>query len=138
MPALDIVHHAVKNALIKDGWAITDDPYTLRYGEEVLYVDLAAERRLAAERNGIKIAVEIESFVRPSPIADFEQALGQYMFYLMTLEQLDPERKLYLGIAAQVYRTLFQRDLIDRAVQRFQLALVIVELETEEVVEWIN
>ncbi|MEB3342500.1 element excision factor XisH family protein [Okeania sp.] len=27
MPKLDIIHNYVKNALIKDGWIITDDPY---------------------------------------------------------------------------------------------------------------
>jgi len=26
MPALDLYHDTVKNALIKDGWTITDDP----------------------------------------------------------------------------------------------------------------
>ncbi|MFN7462557.1 MAG: element excision factor XisH family protein, partial [Pseudanabaena sp.] len=27
MPAKDVYHDAVKNALIKDGWVITADPY---------------------------------------------------------------------------------------------------------------
>lgn len=27
MPKLDLIHNAVKNALIKDGWMITDDPF---------------------------------------------------------------------------------------------------------------
>jgi hypothetical protein len=34
MPAKDRIHHAVKNALIKDGWTITHDPYRLEVGEE--------------------------------------------------------------------------------------------------------
>ncbi|MBI4673133.1 MAG: XisH family protein [Chloroflexi bacterium] len=138
MPALDVIHHAVKNARIKDGWTITDDPYTLRYGADILYVDLAAERRLAAERDGVKIAVEIESFVRPSPLLDFELALGQYMLYSTALEKLAPERKLFLAVTDQVFKTLFQRELIESAIQRFRLALVIVALEAEEVVQWIN
>ncbi len=29
MPAKDIYHDAVKNALIKDGWTITADPYPI-------------------------------------------------------------------------------------------------------------
>ncbi len=32
MPARDKVHDIVKNALIKDGWTITDDPLTLKFG----------------------------------------------------------------------------------------------------------
>ena len=32
MPAKDTCHDAVKNALIKDGWTITADPYYLEFG----------------------------------------------------------------------------------------------------------
>ncbi|MFN9607358.1 MAG: element excision factor XisH family protein, partial [Pseudanabaena sp.] len=27
MPKLDFIHNSVKNALIADGWKVTDDPY---------------------------------------------------------------------------------------------------------------
>ncbi len=49
--ARDKIHSAVKNALIKDGWTITDDPYYLKNkdGSLTLEVDLAAERTIAAE-----------------------------------------------------------------------------------------
>ncbi|MCP5029653.1 MAG: fatty-acid synthase, partial [Actinomycetia bacterium] len=30
MPAKDLYHDVVKNALVKDGWEITHDPLTLR------------------------------------------------------------------------------------------------------------
>jgi hypothetical protein len=42
MPKLDIIHNAVKNALIKDGWIITDDPYIIEYRKTKLYADLGA------------------------------------------------------------------------------------------------
>ena len=32
MPAKDIYHDNCKQALIKDGWTITHDPYLLRWG----------------------------------------------------------------------------------------------------------
>jgi hypothetical protein len=34
MPAKDIYHDHVKEALEKDGWTITDDPYKLEYGKK--------------------------------------------------------------------------------------------------------
>lgn len=46
MPAKDIYHDTVKNALIKDGWNITNDPYILTIGRKDLFVDLAAEKLL--------------------------------------------------------------------------------------------
>ena len=31
MPQRDLYHENVKNALIKDGWTITDDPFRIQY-----------------------------------------------------------------------------------------------------------
>ena len=63
MPAKDPYHHAVKNALLKDCWTITADPYLIKYEDAELYADLAAEKLIAAERQGQKIVVEIKSFI---------------------------------------------------------------------------
>ncbi len=138
MPALDIIHHAVKNALVRDGWTITADPFRIDFGKDTVYIDLAGERRLAAERNGVKIAVEIESFIGRSQLHDFEVALGQYMFYLSILERMDPTRKLYLAISKDVHEQLFRRDIVELATERYRLQVVVVNLQQEEVVAWIN
>ncbi|MEA5468636.1 element excision factor XisH family protein [Spirulina sp. 06S082] len=61
MPAKDVYHQPVKNALIRDGWTITDDPYFIQYEDAELYADLAAEKPIAAERQSKKIVVEIIS-----------------------------------------------------------------------------
>jgi hypothetical protein len=39
MAQRDSIHSAVKQALVKDGWEITDDPYVITYGERFLFVD---------------------------------------------------------------------------------------------------
>ena len=58
--AKDIFHQQVKNALIKDGWIITDDPLTLRISEAIkVQIDLEPENAIAAEPDTEKIAVEI-------------------------------------------------------------------------------
>jgi hypothetical protein len=98
MSAKDIIHDAVKNALIKDGWVITHDPFTIRYKDAKLFADLAAERTLAAEKVGRKILIEIKSFVGPSPFHDLKIALGAYQLYLPMLEELAIEHKLYIAI----------------------------------------
>jgi hypothetical protein len=81
MPAKDIYHNTVKNALTKDGWTITHDPLRLPWGPKDLYVDLGAEHLLGAVQGERKIAVEIKSFVGPSLVTDLEHALGQYILY---------------------------------------------------------
>jgi hypothetical protein len=40
MPAKDRDRENVRNALIKDGWTITDDPLHLKYGKKDMYVYL--------------------------------------------------------------------------------------------------
>ena len=37
MPARNIYHNGVRNALLKDGWTITHDPLRLRWGGKDLY-----------------------------------------------------------------------------------------------------
>jgi hypothetical protein len=44
MPQYDLYHDTVKNALIKDGWVITDDPFTIEFKGVYLYADLSAEK----------------------------------------------------------------------------------------------
>nr|WP_313898253.1 element excision factor XisH family protein [Nodosilinea sp. LEGE 07298] len=68
MPARDLYHDAVRVALEKDGWTITDDPLILTIGLRSVFVDLGAEKLIAAERGTEKIAVEVKSFLSPLPL----------------------------------------------------------------------
>jgi hypothetical protein len=76
MPAHDVFHDAVKQGLIKEGWTITDDPLLLEFGFLNLYIDLAAEKVLAAEKGNERIAVEIKTFLGPSLVTDFHCRAG--------------------------------------------------------------
>lgn len=42
MSRRDNIHNIIKQAIIKDGWIITNDPYVISYGERFLFIDLAA------------------------------------------------------------------------------------------------
>lgn len=138
MPKLDIIHDAVKNALMKDGWIITDDPYVIQYRRTTLYADLGAERPMAAERNGQKLVVEVKSFVGASKIQDLKEALGQYDIYRYLLEETAPERKLYVAVSTVAHNTFFKQDVIQLILNRHQLPLIIVDIEAEEIRQWIN
>jgi hypothetical protein len=81
MSAKDIFHETVKKALQKEQWVITADPLKFKYGNVNFQIDLGAEKVLAAERQGEKIAVEIKSFLNPSAVTDFYAALGQFLSY---------------------------------------------------------
>ncbi|EDN70252.1 fdxN element excision controlling factor protein [Beggiatoa sp. PS] len=136
MPAKDIIHDAVKSALIKDGWKITHDPYTIRYEEVTAYADLGAEFILAAEKESCKIVVEIKSFISKSPLSDLKVALGQFEIYKSFLEVTTPERQLYIATSSRVYENLFNQKAYQLIIQKYQIPLLIVNLETEDIVKW--
>src|SRR5437016_3450439 len=99
MSARNIYHGAVVRALTADGWTITHDPLRLSFGGRDLFVDLGAERAtVAAERDGRRIAVEIQSFLTPSVVHDLEVAVGQYEIYRALLGEQDPDRVLWLAV----------------------------------------
>lgn len=127
MPAKDIYHNAVRFALVKDGWEILAEDYTLEYGGDRLYVDIAAEKSIAAEKQGQKILVEVKSFLGRSFINDLEQAVGQYVVYRDILLETASNFKLYLAITQGTYKSYFQRQLTQMIINRNQVKLLIVD-----------
>lgn len=138
MPARDIYHNTVKNALIKDGWTITHDPLRIRLARgRNLFVDLGAERLLAAERGTQKIAVEVKSFTRPSDMKDLEEAVGQFVLYAQLLKRYYPEYVLYLAVSEDIGKSVFEEEagqiLIDDGIIR----LMTFDPSQEVVIRWI-
>ena len=136
MPPPDMIHNSVKRALIRDGWTITADPFTISYEEITLFADLAAERPLAAERGNEKIVVEVKSFVGRSPVNDLKLALGQFVLYAGFLEISAPDHKLYLAVSDTVYSAVFEQKAVQVIVRRYRLPVIVVNIDTEEIVAW--
>ena len=137
MPAKDIYHNVVVQALTKDRWTITDDPLRLQWGSRDLYVDLGAEQLLAAEKDSRKIAVEIKSFISASPVADLETVLGRYILYQDILARLDPERILYLAIRQEVFLDLFTEPIGKVLLENNRLRLLVFDPEQGAIAQWI-
>ncbi len=138
MPAKDIHHNAVRFALVKDGWEILTEDYTLEYGGDRLYVDIAAEKSIAAEKQGRKILVEVKSFLGKSFVNDLEQAVGQYIVYRDILLEKELDFQLYLAITKGTYKSYFQRNLTQMVINRNQVNLLVVDSESEMIEQWID
>ncbi|MBC8151863.1 MAG: XisH family protein [Bacteroidetes bacterium] len=134
----DFYHQAARTALEKDGWLITDDPLDLTIGEVGLFADLGAERVIGAERGTEKIAVEIKSFLDQSPVSEFHKALGQYENYRLSLEELDPNRMLWLAVPDEAWNDFFQRPFIQKAIRRHDMGCLVFNPETKTLVQWIR
>jgi hypothetical protein len=138
MPAYDTFHEAVKRGLIKDGWTITDDPYAIEFGKIDMYIDLAAERMIAAERGNELIAVEIKSFLGPSLLTNFHSALGQFINYRTVLQHKDPGRSLYLAVPKSVHYEFFSHILVQEVVRNCAIQLIVFDPEEEVLEQWIK
>ncbi len=138
MPRDDIYHDAVKSALIKDGWTITDDPLTLEFEDLQLFADLGAEKPLAATKGTRYIVVEIKTFGGASPISELQKAMGQYDMYRSLLKQLSPQRELYLAVDIAAYQLLFERVSVQYIVADAQMKVIVFEPESQEILQWIS
>ena len=138
MPQRDRIHDAVKNALVKDGWTITADPFSMRYEELRVMADLAAEKSLLAERGTESIVVEIKTFGGRSFVRELEMALGQYFLYERILARLQLPHRLYLATSQIAYDAFLVADGARAMLQDGTVSLIVVNLEQERVTQWIE
>ncbi|AFZ46962.1 XisH protein [Cyanobacterium stanieri PCC 7202] len=136
MPAKDIYHDAIKNALIKDGWTITADPYPIKYEEVKLQADLAGEKTVSASKQGTQVVIEIKSFLSRSPMREFETALGQYLIYRTFLSLTHPDYEVYLAVGDRIYEKFFTRIAIKLILEKYQVLLLVVDISREEITQW--
>ena len=80
--------------------------------------------------------VEIKSFVKRSPVQDVRDSLGQYLMYRTYLAQIEPDRKLYMAASVRAYRNVFTLQAVQFLVQQFTIAIIVVDIEREEVIAW--
>ncbi len=138
MPAKDVFHDPFVHALRNDGWTITHDPLTIPYGKTEVLMDIGAELLLGAERDGKRIAVEIKSFIKPSPIQDLKEAIGQFALYTDALADFpaQSDRTLYLAIREETYNELFREETGQRLIQRGRVRLIVFDPVQEMILLW--
>ena len=134
--ARDKYHDLVKQALMKEGWTITDDPFEINTLIADLEVDLGAEKIIAAEKGVEKIAVEIKSFLSKSWLHDFYKAVGQFGFYNLAIAAGENDRVLYLAMPESAYNFLF-RDPIAQELSRINnMRFIVFSIENRNIKSW--
>src|SRR5258707_5974543 len=107
MPARDHFHDTVKRALIKDGWLITDDPFTVLLLERFLYIDLRTEKGT----ENLAILVEIKGFEIASQIEALAAAIGKYNLYQSALDITNVIERLYLAVPLAAFHGIISETL---------------------------
>jgi hypothetical protein len=135
MPQIDRCHTQVENALKKAGWTLIHPPQTLYIEFRYLLVDIEARR----EQNGTQkhiLFAEVKCF-RQNTTNELFTAIGQYIIYQASLDSENDATPLYLAIPKTAYDTIFTKT-IRAAIQQHRIKLLVVDLEKEEISQWIE
>ena len=100
--------------------------------------DLGAEKVLIAEKGLTKIAVEVKSFLNPSPINDFHTALGQYETYLDVLEMKQIDRIMYLAMPYATHTFLSTKEYFRYMTKKRKVKFILFVPETITIEKWIE
>jgi hypothetical protein len=110
LPALDRHHNTVKLALEKDGWTITDDPFT----------------------------VLILGFETSSQVEALAAAIGKYNLYQSALKLSQNTDNLYLAIPVEAFHGIISEPLGQELIEKHNVHLLIFDPDKEEIVQWIT
>jgi hypothetical protein len=136
--ARDLFHQDVKDALLKDGWLVTDDPLSFKIGKMQVQIDLGAERLIAAEKGTERIAIEIKTFGNLSFITALYEAVGKYIIYRNVLKRLRSDRILYLALPESIFNRFFEEDVIQDTVKEEKINLLLYNQTDKLITRWIK
>ena len=137
MPRLDDCHEQVVRALQKDGWVVRDKPLRIRTNLRAVHIDIEATRNTNGSSQHILLA-EIKCFPdRKSTTAELYIAVGQYVIYRAILAEANMAIPLYLAVPEIIYNTIFDST-VRGAISDNNIKMIIVNLETETITQWIE
>jgi hypothetical protein len=139
--AKDIIHYAIKDALLNDNWEVTNDPFTIDLDEDNTFfdIDLAAQKNeTTVFQNRSMLAIEIKSFAGASVIHAFHEALGQFLNYQAALDEQGLESELFLAISVRGWERLSAFKFIMRRIDQFNLKFIVVNIQDKKIEKWIR
>src|SRR4051812_14518573 len=129
---------AVKNALIKDGWTISHDPYLAPFLDGRESYEFASERPMGAERANERIVVEVRSCVGDYELDRFAAALGRYELSRYLVRKGGLDCSIWLAIPDLVYMSVLGMDGGRELQADLRLKLVVIDPFREQVWHWIE
>jgi XisH protein len=139
MPAIDSCEQNVVNALLKEGWEVVNRPYPIPWSPDLKYVFADFRIQSIEQPSRQLIVVEVKCFPNNRQmLAEFYGAIGQYLFYQTALEILQLDEPLFLAIPEVIYSGLFQFPIIQSIIRKVGVKLIVVNVDTEEVIRWLD
>lgn len=136
MPRYDSCHDQVINALRKVGWSVARKQFRLYADDRQVFVDLRANRGWNGNQQQI-LLVEIKCFPDPDDTTqELYTAFGQYILYRAVISELNIPAELYLAVPSHIFKDVFDPTAL-RATKDNRIQMVIINLETETIEQWI-
>lgn len=137
MPKFDQCHNQVVKALEADGWHLEAAPSKLYLSYRYGYVDL----RMSRGRNGRSeqiLLVEVKCFPdEKSTTRELYESVGQYLIYRAMIMELKYDYSLYLAVPQHIFNRIFDQAVM-RTITETRIKLVVIDLEAERVVQWVE
>jgi hypothetical protein len=137
VPAIDSCQKQVVNALGKDGWTIAPNPPYLDDQKTAIYIDIEATRPTNGSQEDRHIYVEVKCFPGHNATQELYIAFGQYIIYRAFLAQESITVPLFLAVPRTNYDERFH-PAIRKAIKDNQVKLIIVDIETGTIVQWLR
>jgi hypothetical protein len=135
--AFDVCHEQIVRALEKAGWRLESTPFKLAFEARTVYVDVQMSRGVDGSREQI-VLVEVKCFPdEHSTTRDLYTAIGQYLVYRAMLMELGMPYVLYLAVPDNSFEVVFDA-IVMRVIEETQIKIVVVNVNTEQVVRWIE
>jgi hypothetical protein len=64
--------------------------------------------------------------------------LGQYLNYVIALEEDNQNRELYLAISDVVFKSFQDYVVINKSLQRYKVKILLFDLESKNILKWIK
>jgi hypothetical protein len=118
---------------------LLEKPYLIRLpNKRHVWADIEFGRNLKEIQQQL-IILEVKCFEEEgNDLPELYRAVGQYQFYKSALSLLPDPPLLYLTIPKQAYNRFQKRPEIMLTLKTAQIRYVIIDIELEEIIEWVQ
>jgi len=138
MPAQDLYHDVVRDALRKDGWRITHTALQLKARAESSAGEPWEGPWLIADKDERKVAVAVNSFVGHSSPEDLTQMWSQLALARPQLRAMNADRVVYLAVRQATYNACFGGTEGDLLLAKEHMQLLVFDPRAEVIVQWVS
>jgi hypothetical protein len=136
MPAIDNCQPQMIHALEKDGWRVHLQNAHFYNDGDSIYIDLGIKKP-SSIGDSDSILIEIKCFSEKRSLSELYLALGQVSYYRAFLDELDNNTPIYLAVPYEIYLTQLNR-VFENALKQSRVGLLVIDIVSEEIIEWIK